>query len=110
MPMPLFDRGTGEIDTAVAEAWRPYDIGHVLRTRWEELGPRLAGKLHVYAGGADNFYLEGAVELMQRDLEQLRAGEVIQVIEGMAHTVHGPAVTDMKQTIAERWAERTGAE
>ena len=58
----VFDVETGVIDHEAARAWEPYDISHTLLTRWPELRPRLAGKLHVFAGEVDTFYLEGAVE------------------------------------------------
>lgn len=110
-PRLIFDRQTGEIDTAVTEAWRPYDIGLILRENWDTLGPRLAGKVRVYAGGEDTFYLEGAVELMQKDLAAVVASEeaVIEVIPGMPHSVHQPAMADMRRTLAERWAARADA-
>ena len=107
-PRRLFDVETGEIDHEVAAAWRPYDISNTLLTRWDELRGDLAGKIHVYAGEVDTFYLEGAVRRFQS-----LAGEaglldemVIEVIPGMAHTLHRPGHEDMIATIEARWAER----
>ena len=45
----------------VAEAWKKYDISLILRTQWRQFRPRLAGKIHVYCGDMDNFYLNLAV-------------------------------------------------
>lgn len=81
-PMPLWNRDTGAIDPKVAEAWRRYDIGHILRTNWPTLAPKLAGKIHITAGQSDNFYLEGAVKLVQSDLKLLESDALIEVIPG----------------------------
>lgn len=65
-PRPIWDRLTGAIDHAVAAAWRErYDLRHILERDWATLGPRLAGKIHVYVGTMDNYYLEGAVRLLE---------------------------------------------
>src|SRR6185503_7582728 len=47
-PAPLWDRTTGVIDLKVAETWKRYDIRMILEQNWKTLGPKLAGKLHVY--------------------------------------------------------------
>ena len=36
---------------------------------WQELGPKLEGKIHVYCGDMDNYYLNNAVYLMEDFLE-----------------------------------------
>ena len=65
-PKPIWDKLTGKIDRAVAEHWREnYDLGHILRRDWQKLGPKLEGKLHVYVGEADNYFLNNAVYLVE---------------------------------------------
>ncbi len=69
-PRRIWDKVTGEIDPAVAAHWREnYDLSHILQRDWETLGPRLAGKLHIYVGDMDNYYLNNAVELTEAFLE-----------------------------------------
>tara|TARA_Y100000589_G_scaffold161790_1_gene153716 strand:+ start:2492 stop:3961 length:1470 start_codon:yes stop_codon:yes gene_type:complete len=68
-PKPLFDRQTGRIDPDVAEAWKKYDISLILLEKWKEIGPSLAGKIHVYMGNEDTFYLDNAVRLMKKRCE-----------------------------------------
>ncbi len=68
-PARIWDKRTGEIDPAVAEQWKKYDLRHVLETNWKELGPKLAGKLHIYCGDMDNYYLNNAVYRMEEFLE-----------------------------------------
>jgi hypothetical protein len=69
-PKPIWDKVTGKIDHAVAEYWREhYDLGHILRRDWPTLGPKLEGKLHIYVGEADNYYLNNAVYLVDEFLK-----------------------------------------
>jgi len=62
-PVPLWDKLTGEIDRSVAEYWRDqgYDLREYAERNWATLGPKLAGKLHFFAGDMDDFYLNLAV-------------------------------------------------
>jgi hypothetical protein len=69
-PRRLWDKRTGEIDHEVAEYWREnYDLRHILERDWETLGPKLEGKIHIYVGDMDNWYLNNAVYLMEEFLE-----------------------------------------
>ena len=70
-PKRLWDKRTGEIDRSVAEHWREhYDLRHILERDWAELGPKLQGKIHVYCGDMDNYYLNNAVYLLEAFLER----------------------------------------
>jgi hypothetical protein len=62
-PVPLWDKSTGAIDRAVAHYMRDngYDLRTYAETHWPTLGPKLAGKLHVFAGDMDDFWLNLAV-------------------------------------------------
>lgn len=70
-PKRIWNKLTGEINHAVADYWREnYDLRHILERDWAEIGPKLQGKIHIYAGDMDNFYLNNAVYLMEDFLEQ----------------------------------------
>ncbi len=84
-PRPLFDRKTGAVDPQVAESWKHYDIRLVLEQNWESLGPCLAGKLRVFMGTEDNFYLDGAVHLLKESLERLESDAVVEIVPGRDH-------------------------
>ena len=103
-PRPLFDRETGEVDPVTAESWKPYDIAHKVRTEWDTIGPKLGGKVHVYAGSEDNFYLELAVPVLQEAFKAVGSDAVVEIIEGMPHTLHREGQKNMLNTIAERWS------
>lgn len=69
-PARIWDKLTGVIDRSVANYWREnYDLRHILQRDWEILGPKLTGKLHIYCGDMDNYYLNNAVYLMEDFLE-----------------------------------------
>jgi hypothetical protein len=70
-PKPIWDKLTGKIDHTVAEYWREnYDLRHIMERDWETLGPKLRGKLHIYVGDMDNYYLNNAVYLTEAFLEK----------------------------------------
>jgi len=65
-PKRLWDKYTGDIDHTVAAYWKEhYDLRHILERDWDTLGPELKGKIHIYCGDMDNYYLNNAVYLME---------------------------------------------
>jgi hypothetical protein len=80
-PRRIWDKRSGAIDREVAEYWRKhYDLRHILHRDWAKLGPRLRGKLHLYCGDMDNFFLNNAVlrmeELLRSTADPHYDGEV----------------------------------
>lgn len=64
-PKPIWDKLTGKIDRSVANYWRDnYDLSYILKRDWAKLGPKLTGKLNIYVGEADNYFLNNAVYLV----------------------------------------------
>jgi len=65
-PKPIFNKQTGDIDPAVAAYWKEhYDLSAILQRDWATLGPKLQGKLHVYVGSADTYFLNNAVYYLE---------------------------------------------
>jgi len=65
-PKPIFDKETGDIDHSVAAYWKErYDLRNILERDWATLGPKLQGKIHVYCGSADSYFLNNAVYLLE---------------------------------------------
>jgi len=63
---PLFDKETGVIDTSVARYWKEhFDMRYYLEKNWATVGPKLVGKLHVFAGRMDDFFLNFGVYRME---------------------------------------------
>lgn len=57
LPKPIFDPISGEIDSLVAKSWKKYDFKIYAKKNWEELGPKLQGKIFIWMGDMDHFYL-----------------------------------------------------
>tara|TARA_R110002051_G_scaffold64139_1_gene116741 strand:+ start:21872 stop:23620 length:1749 start_codon:yes stop_codon:yes gene_type:complete len=69
-PVRIWDKKTGEIDHKVAEYWKEnFDLRHILQRDWDKLGDNLKGKIHIYCGDMDNYYLNNAVYIMEDFLE-----------------------------------------
>jgi len=69
-PKRIWDKQTGVIDKEVAAYWREnYDLAYILNRDWQTIGPKLEGKIHVYCGDMDNYYLNNAVYLIEDILE-----------------------------------------
>jgi len=105
-PMPIFDRETGAVDVLATELWKPYDIRLKLERAWKVRNEDLAGKIRVYAGEVDTFYLEGAVRMLANMAEREGIDATIEVIDGMGHSLYRGGMMDMLQTIKERWEAR----
>src|SRR5947207_5719219 len=71
-PKPLWDKLTGKIDLQVAGYMRDhgYDLRYYLEQNWAKIGPQLVGKLHLYCGDMDNFYLNLAVYKLEDFLKR----------------------------------------
>ncbi len=69
-PVRLWNKYTGDINPKVANYWKEnYDLKHILERDWDKLGEKLKGKIHIYCGDMDNYYLNNAVYLMEDFLE-----------------------------------------
>jgi len=103
-PQRIWDKRTGAIDHEVAEYWREnYDLRHILERDWYKLGSSLQGKLHVYVGDMDNYYLNNAVrhleEFLERTSEPYYGGEV--VYERNAPHCWGPRTRELIEKMTE---------
>ena len=78
-PRPLFDKRTGVIDSQVALWWREHaDLSHILQRDWARIGASLRGKIHVYVGDRDTYFLQNPVYLLEevcRSLDPLAEAE-----------------------------------
>ena len=69
-PARIWDKYTGEINHTSAEHWREnYDLTYIMHRDWAKIGPDLKGKIHIYCGDMDNYYLNNAVYLAEEFLE-----------------------------------------
>ena len=80
-PKPIWDKLTGEVDKNVANYWKEnYDLRYIMERDWSKIGKDLKGKINIYCGDMDNYYLNNAVVLTEKFLEQTKkpyySGEV----------------------------------
>lgn len=89
-PQRIWDKRSGKIDHRVADYWREnYDLRHILERDWATLGPKLQGKLHIYVGDMDNYYLNNAVKLMEDFLNTTDFGGELTYGDGDEHCWNG---------------------
>jgi hypothetical protein len=71
-PRPLWDKLTGKIDREVALYMRDhgYDLTYNLEQNWPKIGRKLVGKLHLFCGDMDNYYLNLAVYRLEEFLKK----------------------------------------
>ena len=88
-PQPIFDKETGEIDPKVAAYWKEhYDLNAKLQREWNTVGPKLQGKIHLYVGSDDTYFLNDAVYLMEDFLKTTGTPGVGVPYEG--EVLYGP--------------------
>jgi hypothetical protein len=70
-PKRIWDKRTGVIDPEVANYWREhYDLRYILERDWPKIGKQLEGKINLYVGDMDNYYLNNAVYLTEEFLKK----------------------------------------
>ncbi len=79
-PRPLWDKLSGKIDHDVANYMRDhgYDLRDYLSKNWTKIGPKLKGKLHLYCGDMDSFYLNLGVYLLEDFLKGTESGATFE--------------------------------
>jgi S-formylglutathione hydrolase FrmB len=105
-PVPLWNPATGVIDHKASEHWKSYDLRRVLEANWKSLGPKLRGKLHIWVGEADDFFLNNAVHKLDNFLSRAEPPfeGSITYGRGQGHCWIGLSRTDMLKQMAARLA------
>ena len=89
-PEKICDPATGVINATTFEHWKHYDICLNLRTNWNTLKASLEGKIRVSVGEQDNFLLNDAVHIMDKEMQQLDTKFVFAYYPGDHFTVSTP--------------------
>lgn len=110
LPKPLFDPQTGAIDHEVAEHWHKYDLKNYVETNWETLGPKLQGKIWVWMGDMDEFYLNPALRAFDEMLQKTENPKSDAVIQFSPMIGHCSGYNDRKVLlqIEEKWKQKAG--
>ncbi len=109
-PMRVWNKRTGVIDHAVAEQWKKYDLHVYLKENWPAIGNDLKGKLFIYMGDMDTFYLNNAMELMADFLKTTRDPYFDGVIEfgRKKPHCHGPRGKELVKLMAAQVERNSG--
>lgn len=101
-PEPMFDRKTGAVNPTVVAYWgEHYDLAHIVEANWAARGPDLRGRIHVFVGTADTFYLDGSARVFEAALNRLGAQAQFHFLPNRTHfDVY--AVGDDKQGLFDR--------
>lgn len=86
LPKPLWS-ADGTIDNDVAAYWREnYDLSHIVARDWGNgLAEKLRGKLHVWVGSMDAYYLDAAVFLTENRFAALSPSAEADFRYGTSH-------------------------
>jgi hypothetical protein len=103
-PVLLWDPRTGAINRAAAAHWKEYDLRRVLEQDWAVLGPKLRGKLHIWVGDADDFFLNNGVHQLDEFLSRAQPAYKGSITYGMGHghCWMGISEREMMKQMAER--------
>lgn len=101
-PVPVWDGKTGAIDRSVGDSWRAHDLRWYVERNWAALEPKLKGKVHIWMGDRDDFYLNEAMRLFADAVARLepRADFAITFMPGRGHTGPGISETEMLRQMA----------
>src|SRR5262249_7972033 len=101
-PRPLWHPTTGAIDRSLTEHWKQYDLRVVLEKNWKTLGPKLRGKLRIWVGEADEYFLNNAVHLLDDFLRQADPPAEAQITYGprQGHAWRGLSERQMMEQMA----------
>jgi S-formylglutathione hydrolase FrmB len=69
-PVALWEARSGKISLdAVRSSWEKFDLRRVMESQWPTLGPKLRGKIHLWVGDADDYFLDGGVHHLDEFLK-----------------------------------------
>jgi S-formylglutathione hydrolase FrmB len=90
LPKDICNSITGDIDAAVVEHWKKYDIALNLKNDWSSLKSQLDGKIRISIGTRDNFLLNYAVMSLETQMKEMGANIQFGYFPGDHFTVWTP--------------------
>jgi S-formylglutathione hydrolase FrmB len=105
-PERICDPFTGAMNEKTFEHWKNYDLSLYLRNNWDKLKKDLDGKIRVTVGEQDNFLLNGAVHLLDKEMKALNANMSFEYFPGDHFTVGTPEYREKGlKFLAEKYKE-----
>ena len=109
-PSPIWDKRTGAVDHGVAAYWQAHsELSTIVTANWPTLGPKIAGRLHVFVGTEDTYFLNNGVQLFEQKTGQLTSPKTgFQFIYGAGQRHGWQPVSDQEifTTMADFLARR----
>lgn len=102
-PAPLWDPKTGKINRELTGHWKRYDLRLLLEQNWKTLGPKLRGKLTIWVGEADDYFLNNAVHLLDAFLSKADPPYEGKIIYGSGKG-HGWMALSEREIMNQMWA------
>ena len=102
-PAPLWDPKTGKIDHDVAKQFEKFDLRLVAERNWPTLAPKLRGKIHIWVGENDDYFLNNGVHYFDDFIgkaEPKYEGWIIYDSRGRHGWTPKPFTETMKEMIA----------
>jgi len=111
-PISLWDPATGTINHKAAAHWKTYDLRRILEENWSLLGPKLKGKLHIWVGEADDFFLNNAVHKLDSFLSHAQPPfeGSITYGPGQGHCWMGISQSEMMKQMSRRMSAATSTQ
>ncbi len=96
-PVPLWDGTTGKINPEVAKHYKKYDIRHHVESNWATLAPKLDGKIRIWSGDADEYFLNNAVHRLDSFLKSAQPASNAKIVFGpnKGHSFRGHSDEEM---------------
>ncbi|KAI3335897.1 Alpha/Beta hydrolase protein [Ustulina deusta] len=73
-PLEPWDKVTGEIYPEAVEFWKGMDLSNYISSNWDnakKLGEALRGRIYIYVGTHDNYFLNGGVAEFEKNVNGL---------------------------------------
>jgi hypothetical protein len=101
-PLPRWNPQTGSMHAPDA-SWDAFDLRKVLEKNWKSLQPKLRGKIHIFVGDADDYFLNNAVVRLERFFDKAEPAFEGVVTFGW-RMGHGYAPLDERQVMEQMLA------
>ncbi len=108
LPMAAFHPTTGAIDKEVVKEWEKYDLLKVVEQNWSTLGPKVQGKIYIWMGDMDNYYLNNAMRDFDAYLKKTTSPKSDAVIDFVATKGHCDDYSH--QEVLEKIGDQTSVE
>jgi enterochelin esterase-like enzyme len=70
-PLEPWNKVDGTIDHASTNLWKPFDMSEYLTANWSKLSPTLRGKMRIWVGTEDTYYLNEGVKAFEETVNKL---------------------------------------